>query len=70
MTDTLRERIAQVLYGDGDEILWPRCLQLADLVLWELNLKPERSYGTTYPKVPVVDKTYVRYSTDWRAIDD
>lgn len=66
MSDDLRTRIATTLYGDGEEMLWPRCLQLADLLLWELGLKPEYSYGTSYPKVPVVDIKYVRYVTDWR----
>ncbi len=61
----LRDRIAQVLYGDGDEILWPRCLQLADLVLWDLGLKPQYSHGTSYPHSPVIDRTYIRYVTEW-----
>ena len=37
MSDGLRERVAQTLYGDGDELPWARCVQLADLVLWELD---------------------------------
>jgi len=33
----LRDRIAQVLYGDGDELGWPRCVELADLIMWEIR---------------------------------
>lgn len=36
-TEELRERIALVLYGDGDDFLWPRAVELADLILWEIN---------------------------------
>ena len=35
--DDKRTRIAQTLYGDGDELAWARALQLVDLVLWELG---------------------------------
>ena len=35
--DDRRDRVAQVIYGDGDELPWPRCLQLADLIMWELT---------------------------------
>lgn len=35
-----RNRIAEVLYGDGDELAWARCVQLADLILWEINTGP------------------------------
>lgn len=37
----LRDRIAQVIYGDGDDVLWPRALELADLVAWELAVWKE-----------------------------
>jgi hypothetical protein len=66
MSDDLRTRIATTLYGDGEELIWTRCLQLADLVLWELGLKPEDSYGTSYPKYPVRVIKYTRHCTDWR----
>lgn len=33
----LRDRVALVLYGDGNDLSWPRALQLADLVAWELS---------------------------------
>ena len=37
MSDALRERVAQTIYGDGNELSWARSLQVADLVLWELG---------------------------------
>lgn len=33
----IRDRIAEIIYGDGNELPWPRCLQIADTILWELN---------------------------------
>ena len=33
----LRNRIAEVIYGDGNELAWARCLELADLVMWEIR---------------------------------
>ena len=36
----LRDRIAQTIYGDGDELSWARSLQIADLVMWEIRLEP------------------------------
>ena len=33
----LRDRIAQVIYGEGNELGWPRCLELADLIMWEIR---------------------------------
>lgn len=42
--DDLRTRIAQILYGDGNEIAWARALELADLVIWGIetdhNIRP------------------------------
>lgn len=40
-TDEFRVRIAEVIYGDGGDVLWPRALELADLVLWELGTRYE-----------------------------
>lgn len=37
MTDELRTRIAEVIYGDGDELSWARSVQIADLILWEVQ---------------------------------
>jgi len=34
----LRDRIAQVIYGDGNELAWPRCVQLADVIIWERSI--------------------------------
>lgn len=66
MPDDLRTRIATTLYGDGEELIWTRCLQLADLLMWELGLKTQYDYGTSYPNIPVHDIRYVRYVTDWK----
>jgi len=33
----LRDRIAQVIYGDGDELSWARSVELADLIMWEIR---------------------------------
>lgn len=38
-TNEVRDRIAVVLYGDGDELSWVRALQLADLLMWELSVE-------------------------------
>lgn len=32
----VRDRIAELLYGDGDQMSWCRALELADLITWEL----------------------------------
>lgn len=65
MPDDLRTRIASLLYGDGNELAWARCTQLADMIMWDLGLKPQYSHGSTYPNVPVIDRTYIRYVTEW-----
>lgn len=33
----VRSRMAEVIYGDGDELSWNRSVQMADLVIWELG---------------------------------
>lgn len=38
MNDDLRNRIAEIIYGDGNEICWPRALELADEIVWEIQL--------------------------------
>jgi len=32
----LRARIAEIIYGDGDELPWHRCVQIADTIIWEV----------------------------------
>lgn len=39
--DDLRTRIAQTIYGDGDDVSWSRAVQLADLIIWEIGLRHE-----------------------------
>ena len=34
---SIRDRIAQVIYGDGDELSWARSVELADLIMWEIR---------------------------------
>lgn len=65
MSDDLRTRIATALYGDGNELPWPRCLQLSDLVLWELGLKIE------HRGMDGINRhwRWVRHVTDWRECD-
>lgn len=29
-------RIAEVIYGDGDDVSWARATELADLIAWEV----------------------------------
>ena len=45
MSDDVRERVAQTIYGDGNELSWARSLQVADLVLWELGWRCGDSGG-------------------------
>ena len=40
MNNHLRDRIAEIIYGNGDELSWPRALQLADEIVWEMQLFP------------------------------
>lgn len=35
--DERRDRIALVLYGDGNDLSWATALRLADIVTWELD---------------------------------
>jgi hypothetical protein len=39
---SVRDRIAEIIYGDGNELLWPRALELADLIAWELSTTGDR----------------------------
>lgn len=39
--DDLRTRIATTLYGDGNELPWTRCIEHADLLIWEFGLRDE-----------------------------
>ena len=37
MSEDSRNRIAEIIYGDGNETSWPRALELADLIAWETS---------------------------------
>lgn len=37
MSEDSRVRIAEIIYGDGNETSWPRALELADLIAWETS---------------------------------
>ena len=39
VNEELRIRIAYAIYGDGNELPWHRALQIADLVIWEINME-------------------------------
>ena len=60
--DNLRARIAQTIYGDGEELAWNRAVQLADLIIWEVGLRQEVAYAwkNNQPR-----PTGVRYVTEW-----
>ena len=38
MNDNLRARIAELIYGDGEELSWSRSVQIADTIIWELQI--------------------------------
>ena len=64
MGDTLRIRIAQTIYGDGNAVPWAAALSLSDLIIWDLGLRLDTAYawtGSTHIK------TGNRYVTDWQA---
>jgi len=62
MVDDFRARIAEIIYGDGDEITWGRAIQLADMIIWETGLRQEWSY--TKPKRKLSAAEY-RFVTEW-----
>lgn len=37
MNTALRDRCAEIIYGDGDLITWPKALELANLIVWEIR---------------------------------
>jgi len=39
MIESARDRVAEVIYGDGNELAWARAVEIADLVIWELGLR-------------------------------
>ena len=62
MADEVRARIAEIIYGDGDEITWARAIQLADMIIWETGLRQEWAYAK--PKRRLSASEY-RYVTEW-----
>lgn len=62
--NSLRTRMIEILSEDGQRPA-DTAARLADALIRELRFASEYSYGTTYPKVPVVDQKFVRYVTDW-----
>lgn len=62
MADEVRARIAEIIYGDGDEIAWNRSVQLADIIIWEMGLRQEWAY--TKPRRRLRAAEY-RYVTEW-----
>jgi hypothetical protein len=74
--DELRDRIAKALYKqlfwittpfeDQPDEVQDAWLSQADIVITELRLTEEHSYGTNYPNLPPTDLKYVRYVTDWQ----
>lgn len=62
MAEEVRARIAQILYGDGDEIAWGRAVELADLIIWETGLRQEWAYSK--PKRRLSASEY-RFVTEW-----
>lgn len=69
--DELRDRIAAVLTKDAFGLTTLTTVRRqAEAIIAELGLTQETSYGTTYPKVPVIDREYHRWVTDWRAADE
>ena len=62
MTDEIRARIAQTIYGDGNEMSWPRAVELADLIIWELGLRQETSHAWNGRRNLAIAS---RYITEW-----
>lgn len=62
MDDHFRARIAEIIYGEGDEIAWNRSVQLADMIIWEMGLRQEWAY--TKPRRRLSAAEY-RYVTEW-----
>lgn len=42
MNEDARNRIAEIIYGDGNELSWHRALELADLICWEIHTQETR----------------------------
>lgn len=61
--DSLRIRIAQTIYGDGNTVPWPTALSLSDLIIWDLGLRLDVAYAWTGS---TSIKTGNRYVTDWQ----
>lgn len=62
MTDEIRARIAQTIYGDGNEVAWPRAIELSDLIIWELGLRQETSHAWNGRQSHPIAR---RYTTEW-----
>ena len=62
MSDDMRARIAEIIYGDGNDLSWAIALQLADLIIWELGLRRETAYAWNGKRSTA---TGVRHVTDW-----
>ena len=62
MSDDMRARIAQIIYGDGDGSSWAVAVNLADLIIWELGLRRETVYAWNGK---CSTATGVRHVTDW-----
>lgn len=56
MNEHLRVRIAELIYGDGNELSWSRALQTADIIAWEIG---ERCWDCNKPMDNGVDITWV-----------
>lgn len=67
MSDDVRARIAQILYGDGDRESWASAVQQADLVMWALGLhREEVGSGAACVILGMPEATGAsRYVTDW-----
>lgn len=37
--DSLRDIIAQIIYGDGNDVSWARAVELSDLIIWGTGLR-------------------------------
>lgn len=62
MTDEIRARIAQTVYGDGDDLSWARAVELADLIIWELGLRRETVHSWNRNRSRAFAS---RYITEW-----
>jgi hypothetical protein len=71
MTDDLFDRIVKVLVRDSFGLTTKATAhRQATAIILELGLQPEISFGTNYPNVPVTDRKFVRWVTDWKADDE